>query len=1170
LAYQLGTLELLTDQATAALAGVGGNVTDPRRLKHLLAELGWDVSDTVTDIGIDTTLIDAVFTTLSDVRDLDLESDELEDILATYGLAATAAGALAVNIATVADDITDHLGAGFTGIEGEFAKRLIDFLLVEQVRQAAPPVYWALVGLGIFELKAPQDEQNQPHRSDRERRIVHFERIPKLFTNPVGLFEDVYGWGKPNSDLDLLIERLFYLMLSLGAPAALQYPPLEREKSLAAPVTIDETGEETHPELRVPLLHGDLPGVTAEAGVGLLVVPPPAGGSQGLAMTPYAAGTLATDIPLDAKQRWILGLSADVDVTLGVGAVVRPGQGVRVIMDLLGPGTAGRATVKAALSRRAERDGRMMLLGVAGSSGISAQGITVGAGLEMSTSEVPELILEAALDGGLIVIDAGEGDGFLQKILPKDPIEAQFDFGIGWSTKRGVFFGHGRLEVKIPVHVELGPIRLDAIELGMRTAPDSLPLSIAITGGLKLGPIAASVESVGLLLKLTFPPPPKTPPDPNDQVDPVKVVPAFKPPKGVGMAIKAGPVGGGGYIFFDTEKEQYAGILQLDFKTLAIKAIGLLTTRMPDGSKGFSLLVIITAEFPGIQLGYGFALYGVGGLAGLNRTLVADVLRAGIKTGSVGNILFPKDPVARAPQLLSDLGAIFPPAPGRFVFGPMAKLGWGALPLITLELGIVLELPAPFKLVILGRLSLILPDKSSPVLSMNLDSVGIIEFDKGEVSLDATIYDSRLLAFVLSGDIAMRFGWQRPHFEFAAGGMHPDYPLPPGFPSLDRIALSLATGDNPRLRMETYFALTANSFQFGAKLDFHIEVDLSVLGVFSVDAYLVFDVLLKFPPLVLQADLSAGVYLKRNGNAIFVIDLQLHLKGPGPWHAWGQATFDFFGKHTIPLDKTFGPPAPPGALEESHPDEKLVAALGDPINWSAQLPEQGRMLVTLRQREAGDGELLAHPYGELTVRQRVVPLGVRIQRFGQTRPMGPLRFEITGALVGGANATQRSDSVKEYFAPGDFFELSDAEKLSRPGFEAMDAGSRIASEGLAEPEGVDTNFGYEDVVIDVDPDSGFRQRRGRPGTHRPRATVVEGLSRSESVAPDQEIAISLEEPTYVVASVEDLAESEDAGATTAEALTYTEALERLREREEEEPSEQGDLQLVGAHEAVTA
>ena len=38
--------------------------------------------------------------------------------------------------------------------------------------------------------------------------------------------------------------------------------------------------------------------------------------------------------------------------------------------------------------------------------------------------------------------------------------------------------------------------------------------------------------------------------------------------------------------------------LELDIaEFLSVKAIGLITTRMPDGSKGFSLLIIITAEF---------------------------------------------------------------------------------------------------------------------------------------------------------------------------------------------------------------------------------------------------------------------------------------------------------------------------------------------------------------------------------------------------------------------------------------------------------------------------------------------------------------------------------------------------------------------------------------------
>jgi hypothetical protein len=70
--------------------------------------------------------------------------------------------------------------------------------------------------------------------------------------------------------------------------------------------------------------------------------------------------------------------------------------------------------------------------------------------------------------------------------------------------------------------------------------------------------------------------------------------------------------------------------LELAFVGLfTIKAIGVITTKMPDGSKGFSMLLILTLEVP-IQLSFGFLLAGVGGLIGVNRTSRIDLLREGL------------------------------------------------------------------------------------------------------------------------------------------------------------------------------------------------------------------------------------------------------------------------------------------------------------------------------------------------------------------------------------------------------------------------------------------------------------------------------------------------------------------------------------------------------------
>ena len=82
---------------------------------------------------------------------------------------------------------------------------------------------------------------------------------------------------------------------------------------------------------------------------------------------------------------------------------------------------------------------------------------------------------------------------------------------------------------------------------------------------------------------------------------------------------------------------------------------------MPDGAKGYSLMVIITAEgFTPIQLGMALRLTGIGGLLAINRTFDEDALRAGLKNHTLDSVMFPKDPIRNAPQILSNLNKVFP------------------------------------------------------------------------------------------------------------------------------------------------------------------------------------------------------------------------------------------------------------------------------------------------------------------------------------------------------------------------------------------------------------------------------------------------------------------------------------------------------------------------------
>ncbi|MCS6320098.1 MAG: hypothetical protein H8K05_20475, partial [Nitrospira sp.] len=172
--------------------------------------------------------------------------------------------------------------------------------------------------------------------------------------------------------------------------------------------------------------------------------------------------------------------------------------------------------------------------------------------------------------------------------------------------------------------------------------------------------------------------------------------PRFKPPTGLGLAIATAGVTGGGFLGFDPQRAEYSGMLQLELaETIAVKALGLLTTKLPDGSKGYSLVILLTAEgFAPIPVGFGFTLTGIGGLLGIHRTVRTDVLREGLKTGTLNSVLFPPDPLRNAPQIFSDLRRVFPPTAGRHVVGPMVQLRWGTPTLLTLDLALLVELPS--------------------------------------------------------------------------------------------------------------------------------------------------------------------------------------------------------------------------------------------------------------------------------------------------------------------------------------------------------------------------------------------------------------------------------------------------------------------------------------------
>lgn len=835
--------------------------------------------------------------------------------------------------------------------------------------------------------------------------------------------------------------------------------------------------------------------------------------------------------------RGVLGVSREFgDWRVSLGATGQPGGLAirRTGVDF--KGDAAGLSVSAEIARP---PGAPPLLRFGAASGIHVElGDLALSGTLKVAATSPHVTggVRLAVKGLQLAVNAAPSDGFLKSSLPAQGFGGVCDLALQWSGDGGLKFeGKAGLEFALSLGKTIGPITIQELTIGLTASERGLELVGAVGIRLALGPLIATIDKIGLRLLLG--------PAAKGAVGPRLDI-GFKPPRGVGFVVDANAVVGGGFLFFDVDAGQYGGILQLEVKGgISIKAIGLITTKMPDGSPGFSLLVIIAVEFSPIQLGYGFTLNGVGGLAGFNRTMKIAVLRDGIKNRTLDSIMFPPNPLANAQKIISDLQAVFPPAPGRFVFGPMVKLGWGA-GMLQIEIGLIVELPSPLRLAIIGKLHVKLPPlqqggddaESKNIVELHLDVLGILDFDQSEASVDAVLYNSRLVLFPITGGMAMRLRWgSSPVFLLAIGGLNPRFPPPPAFPRVDRLGLNLSyegSGLRAYLRLELYLAVTPNSLQFGARIDAYAEVAKA-----KVAGFLGFDALIEFNPFFFIVDLYGGVTVEAFGFN-FNVDILLVLSGPKAFIGDGHATINFLGKHEVPIHFLIGDEGPIAALPLVNPLEELKSALGDLRNWSATLPNGGSMLVTFRQlspKELKD-KVLAHPLGELSVRQKVLPFGIALERFGAGKPTSPGPFEISEFRLGTAGTKITVESrfaLRDAFARGQFVDLTEDEKLSSPVFEDFRCGQRSISTGALSyrKEAKQTATCEYDVVV-IDNKEAQQKRSGGKSAIEEDAflraaqfgaagrTPMKSMGSVRFAAPAQGIKVL--RPKYALAGTEDM------------------------------------------------
>ena len=159
----------------------------------------------------------------------------------------------------------------------------------------------------------------------------------------------------------------------------------------------------------------------------------------------------------------------------------------------------------------------------------------------------------------------------------------------------------------------------------------------------------------------------------------------------------------------------------------------------------------MSARFPqlGIQVGFGFAVSGVGGIFGLVAP-TSTGSRVRCSTDAPRAALLTIRDVTRRGR-----GSTPPPvpaAPGRVLFGPMLELNWAG-GLVRGQAAVIVELPNPAKFIFLGRLVLDLP--TSDLALVHLEARFMAAFDLGvpELRIVASLGGSYIVGLELHGDL---------------------------------------------------------------------------------------------------------------------------------------------------------------------------------------------------------------------------------------------------------------------------------------------------------------------------------------------------------------------------------------------------------------------------------
>ncbi len=942
------------------------------------------------------------------------------------------------------------------------AGHVFDDLLEEFLRIYHPIAYAVLLGIGCLSYETIEVEGSVPHRRRYTRVVFDWQRAVDFIQAPPTVLKNVYRWGDTTQPFDH--ERLVAVLELVFR--VVRFPATRIAPSLATPLGPDSPYrlQDDVDALRTVLSYGLLleQRITLEIGLELL---PAARVSEpvasGIVVRPVLRGGAEGSVPI--APGWSLKWKTAADAGAAIGVAVFPDKA-----DLVG----GPVTIGATLEVTRADPNPWTVVGTSRTAHIDLVNPSLSLSIEGDVDE-PEARLRfsagtpGSQPGAMLVVPLDAADSFVKETVKQSQFTATFSPEVIWSSRTGLTFnGSAGLGVDIPVDLAIGPVRirqlvlrLDATSTGERPV---LEFEASAGMDLTLGPVMATIDRIGMRMGFDFATEPR-----NFGIADVSL--DFKPPSGIGLRVDATGVSGGGYLFLDPAKGQYAGVVQLNLDggshaqrdrprvdAAAEWREGLLVPHRHHG-RG------IQPDSPWPRVHAHRHRRAARDQPHGERRVPArgaeepDARRHPVPRGSdqerraADRDIRPRVSAAAWQLHLRSRGADLLGHPAAHHDGSGAAPGARQAPSS--------DHPRPRRRDHAEREARPHPAADERARRDRLR--------QGSISLDAVLYDSRLVGrFPITGSMAMRLSWDTPKvFALSIGGFHPAFKPPPQFPALQRLAITFGDTADFQLRLECYFALTSNTLQFGAKVELFARA-----GSFSIAGLLGYDVLIQFDPFAFIADFHASVQVKYHSRNLFKVSVAGQLSGPRPLHVKGKATFEIFWCDiSVRFDKTLISGGAPPPIPPVNVTELLTAALGDARNWTGPLAAADRRMVTLRE-PADQSAIPLHPLGTLSVSQTVVPLDLDIAKFGNAAPADATRFSIASVLIDDRPAA--FDRITDFFAPSQFLDLSDDEKLAAPSFEPMTSGIRVGAAGsvfTSKDEDIveDEKIAFETILIDT-------------------------------------------------------------------------------------------------------